>query len=126
MRLSFFQDDFEQMLSAHAKRKVSGLQHNGDADSLFQSVLDDKLTVFINGSKSRPGLLESGLERDMCWYLISFKTENGTAVLETDNRMMFGIFTDQKNMIRLHDSISSAEDSFYGVEGDSKFRWERR
>jgi hypothetical protein len=120
-RISFFPDDFELMLSNYYDREINGLRHVGDADSLLLPVLKKHLLVEINGKAAIATIEKSGLEADMCWYMLRYKSDANIERVAIDNRLLFAVFEDQKNLLNVLDVRSGKKSSFYGVRDASRF-----
>jgi hypothetical protein len=115
--ISFFLDDFELMLSNYHNTPVSGLSHDGDADSLLHPYLREHFVIHGAADTLSFTMIESAIREDMCYYMLFFDTDNSWKELEITNTILFREFTDQKNLLRLESLQNGRNWSFYHVEG---------
>lgn len=121
VKIRFFPDDFDLMLSGFHARDMGGFKHNGDADSLLIPVLEKDYKIVLNGKPSKGEILQSGTDGEMCWYMLSFKAETKISSLVVDNRLLFNLYSDQKNLLTLQEASIGKNHSFYAVKDASEF-----
>jgi hypothetical protein len=121
VRISFYPDDFELMLSNFHSRDIKGLSHAGDADSLLLPVLKKQHVVTLNGEETAVQIDKSRIESDQCWYLLSYTSKSDIKTLELVNTLLFAVFEDQKNLLTIMDLRTGKQDTFYGTRHEARF-----
>lgn len=123
--ISFFMDDFELMLTDFHQTEIPVLRHDGDADSLLNPYLRQHFVITQGADTLDFSMLESGIEADMCFYILFFDTDNNWKELNIQNSILFEEFSDQKNLLRIESLETGQTWSFYHVEDADTYSLKR-
>lgn len=117
--IRFFKHDLEAALAGHAQLPGIDLEAEVTSDSLFLDYLDSKFQVVLNGARVGAELSGSGeetiREEQMWWYMIQYEVEAPIASLEITNRLLFELFDDQRNILKVQHFPSEKRATFYFV-----------
>ncbi|MCC7131393.1 MAG: hypothetical protein IT352_02045 [Gemmatimonadales bacterium] len=118
IRLRMFQDDLSRALARFARRDTVDLTARRESDSLATAYLGKSLLLTADGKALTGAVASSGPESDMWWYLIQFRAERPPARLGIANRVLFELFGDQQNLLKVLHTASGDETSLYFVPGE--------
>jgi hypothetical protein len=117
--IRFFKHDLEAAVGRHSRSQGFHLGMGQREDSLFMAYLDSKLKVRLNGALVAARLVGSGEEvirdEEMWWYLVDFTAPDTITQIEIRNRLLFELFDDQRNMMKVQHFPSEAQSTFYFV-----------
>jgi hypothetical protein len=117
--IRFFKHDLEDAVAAYAGLSGYQLGAGPKEDSLFIAYLDSKLTVRLNDAPTRAVLVGSGEEtiRDevMWWYMVNYDAPEAITHVDIQNRLLFELFDDQRNMMKVQHFPSQMQSTFYFV-----------
>jgi hypothetical protein len=115
IRLRMFQDDLSRALARFHRRDTVDLAGGPAADSLALAYLRRHLTVAVEGRRLDPRLLERGPEGAMWWYLVQYPVGRPGPRLTIGSRVLFEMFDDQQNLLKVVHPASGEETSLYFV-----------
>lgn len=118
IRIRMFQDDLSRALARHAKRDTVDLAAKPFADSVAGSYLGQKLILAADGAPLAGRLVAGGAEQDMWWYLIEYPLAKPIGRLSIASRVLFELFGDQQNLLKVAVAKAGVETSLYFVPGE--------
>lgn len=118
IRLRMFQDDLSRALARYARRDTVDLTVRRESDSLATGYLAKSLLVTADGKPLTGLVASSGPENDMWWYLIQFRADRPPARIGIASRVLFELFGDQQNLLKVLHTASGDETSLYFVPGE--------
>lgn len=117
--IRFFKHDLEEAIAKHHKLAGYSLSPELEKDSLFVAYLNRTFKVTLNDTLATASLAGSGEEtvghEDMWWYLVTYDSGEAINKLSVTNRLLFELFDDQRNILRLQHFPSSKRETFYFV-----------
>ncbi|NNE47876.1 MAG: hypothetical protein HKN37_14595 [Rhodothermales bacterium] len=117
--IRFFKHDLEDAITKHHKLAGYSLSPELEQDSLFVTYLNRTFTVMLNDTLATASLAGSGEEtvghEEMWWYLVTYDAGETIKKLSVTNRLLFELFDDQRNILRLQHFPSAKRETFYFV-----------
>jgi len=121
MRIRFFTHDLEAMLQQfHASASVSLIPSAG-SDSLFLDYFNRHFLLIASSDTLQATIASSGEDRDVWWYELTFVAPSAIERLEITNRLLFGLFDDQRNIVYISHFPSNQRETLYCVAGASDY-----
>jgi hypothetical protein len=118
VRIRIFQDDLSRALARHAKRDTVDLAQKPFADSVAGDYLGQKLIMAADGAPLTGRLVAGGPEQDMWWYLIQYPLAKPIGRLSIASRVLFELFGDQQNLLKVLVAKTGDETALYFVPGE--------
>ena len=117
LNVRIFTDDLENALGRF--HEVPGLRMQPDPhiDSLFTSYFNTMFTLSIGDSVVPGAIVESGEEDDMWWYLVLFQGWETIDEIAFKTELLYDIFDDQRNIMRILHTASDEYQMYYSVAG---------
>ncbi len=117
--IRFFKHDLEDAVARYTGSPEFRLGAGRREDSLFVAYLNSKLKVWLNGAPVTAHLVGSGEEsmrdEEMWWYLVDYTSSETITRIEIQNRLLFELFGDQRNMMKVQHFPSAGQSTFYFV-----------
>jgi len=121
VQVRVFKDDFAQALSNLAGRPVT-LAANPEVDALATRYLNRRLLVNAGG-RVLVGRIVSSSEDNLMWaYGLEYEAPLPIRSLILTNTLLFDIYDDQRNLLRVMFFPSERAESFYFVKGAEQYR----
>ncbi len=117
--IRFFRHDLEEAIARYHGLGRFELNVGARQDSLFQGYLDAVFVVGLNGDRVQGSILGSGQEtvddEEIWWYMIQYEAPEPILRLAMTNRLLFDLFDDQRNILRVQHFPSEMQTTFYFV-----------
>ena len=120
-RVRFFAHDFEAALRQYHEAPDFRLAVNPRSDSLAQAYLDEHLQLEADGVLLDGEIVASGEEDDMWWYTVRVAAAQPIHKLTLRNTILFDLFEDQKNIVRIQHFPSEERFAFYFIDGAESY-----
>lgn len=125
-RVRFFKDDLERALGPLVGASALSLAPGPEADALVLRYLDAHLALEADGVRLAPELLGSGqdeLDREPVWWvLVQYRAPGAVEALFLSNTILFEVFDDQRNILKLVHFPDGDARTFYFAPGESEQR----
>ncbi|MFN0180857.1 MAG: DUF6702 family protein [Gemmatimonadales bacterium] len=118
IRIRMFQDDLSRALARHATRDTVDLAAKPLADSVARDYLGRKLILAADGTPLTGRLVAGGAEQDMWWYLLEYPLAKPIKRLTIASQVMFELFGDQQNLLKVAVAKTGVETALYFVPGE--------
>ena len=115
----FFKHDLEDAVAQFHERPDFRLAAGPFEDSLFVAYLNSTFEVRLNGAVEAPQLVGSGeeivREEEMWWYRFSYEAPETIARLDVKDRLLFDLYDDQRNILKVQHFPSGRSATYYFV-----------
>jgi hypothetical protein len=129
VRLRTFQDDLETALARFDGRESVAMAATPGLDSLYLSYVSSRLEVVADGSPLSPAIVASGVDEEsgagdtrVWWALLEYEAASGIRELGVRATLLYEIFRDQRNVIRVLHPATDARRTFYFAAPDDDLR----
>lgn len=127
LRIRIFKDDLEAALARFAGRDSVVLEASPELDDLFQAYFRETFELWCDSGCSASELLSSGEDFDsgedeerMWWYLLRFPAQGQVNGVRISNAVLFGLFRDQRNIVRVLHTPSDTRRTLYFAAPDDE------
>lgn len=121
-----FRDDLVAALSGHSGELLLDMAADPAVDSIFMDYLGAHLRLRADGSLLEPTLLASGedaLDREpVWWYRVQYRADGPIRSLAITNTVLFELFDDQRNLLKLIHFPDEAQRTYYFAPGEDSIR----
>lgn len=125
-RVRLFKDDLERALGALVDADAVALEPGAEADALVGRYLREHLHLEADGRALELSLLESGqdeLDREPVWWvLVQLQAPAPVASLTVRNTLLFELFGDQRNIMKLVHFPDQTQRTYYFAPGEEEHR----
>jgi hypothetical protein len=127
MRVRIFRDDLEAALGARIGRAGYRISATPAADSILGAYVNEAVTLTHAGRALRGTIVASGEDREladnpMWWADVRYDAPVPVRSLAIRNDILFDLFDDQRNMMKVLALPAGKQFTFYFVEGDEGAR----
>jgi hypothetical protein len=91
------------------------------SDSLFLSYLGQYFTLAVGDNALSGQIVSSGEDRDVWGYELSFRSTIPIDNMSVDNRLLFNLFDDQKNVVQVKHFPTAQRVTLYCVVGSARY-----
>lgn len=107
-----FVDDLEQLICTRYDETITLAENEAQqkADGYIERYLKSKIIIKINGAEVAVNFLGKEYENDIVYCYLEVEKVASIQSFEITNRVLFDLFTDQKNIIR--SNINNENNSF--------------
>lgn len=134
-RIRMFTDDLERALGPLARADAVSLRPGAEADALVRRYLADRLRITLGGVPLEPEILRSGqdmLDREPVWEVVvrfapaadppaaATHAATPTAELRIRNTLLFELFDDQRNVVKVMKFPEQTQRTFYFAPGEEE------
>lgn len=123
-RIRLFKDDLERALGQRLHADAFTLRPGAAADALVLGYLRQNLTLQVDGTVLEPVILQSGedlLDRGPVWWvLVQYEAPAPIEELRVRNTLLFDVFDDQRNIMKLVRFPEETPRTFYFAEGEEE------
>lgn len=115
-----FIDDFERLLQERYDDKIilATGKDETQIDSYIEKYIRSKLLIKVNGTYVKYTFLGKEYENDILYCYIEIENVENVKSFEVENRILFDIFSDQKNVVRTF--INSKHKTFVLIPENDK------
>ena len=122
LQLRVFKDDLEEALRRFEDREPFLLEVNPEVDALFLRYFSEKFILEIGGKTLTGRIVGSGydeLDREpVWWYQVAFDAAAPILSARVTNTLLFEIFADQSNILRVVRFPEEARKAYYFTVGE--------
>jgi len=120
-KISFFSDDFQNMMRKFTADKSLIAKHDGSQDSILVRYLNNHFKLKADNDLHGPEIISSGEDNRMCWYTLQYVSHKDIHKITITNDILFEVFNDQKNLFQVMHFPDGKEQSFYFVQGAATY-----
>lgn len=115
-----FIDDFERLLQERYDDKIilNTGKDEKEIDLYIEKYIKSKFKIKINGAVANYNFLGKEYEDDIIYCYIEIENVNEVKSFEVENRILFDLFNDQKNIVRTY--INSKHKTFVLIPENDK------
>ncbi len=125
-QIRVFRDDLVAALSGHSGEVLLDMSADPAVDSIFVDYLIAHLRMRADGALLEPTLLASGedaLDREpVWWYRMQYRAEEPIRSLAIVNTILFELFDDQRNLLKVIHFPDEAQRTYYFAPGEDSIR----
>lgn len=122
LQVRVFRDDLEEALRRFHGRDDIQLEVTPAVDALFLAYLTEKFILEVRGEALEGRIVGSGddaLDREpVWWYQIRFAATEAIRAARITNTMLFEIFSDQSNVLRVVRFPEETRSAYYFAPGE--------
>ncbi len=120
-RVRFFTHDLEKTLKAFHNAPEFTLAANSQADEQYLAYFQKRFTLIADGAPLEAQILSSGEEEDAWWYEMQFTAAQPVQNLHLTNTLLFDLFEDQRNIVKVMHFPDEASRTLYFTEGATEY-----
>jgi hypothetical protein len=128
LQIRIFQNDLEEALRRFHGRDTFRLEVTPEADALFLAYLTQKFVLEVGGEPLEARIVGSGddaLDREpVWWYQVRFAAPEPIRSARITNTVLFEIFTDQSNVLRVVRFPEETRRAYYFAPGEETIQIE--
>ena len=122
LQIRIFKDDLEAALERFHEMASIRLDVSPEIDSLFMSYLRENFILEVGGAPLPGALIGSGddeLDREpVWWYQVQYRAPGPIEAARITNTVLFELFDDQRNVLRVVDFPSETRRAYYFARGE--------
>ena len=122
LQIRIFKDDLEEALRRFHERAHFRLEVSPEIDSLFLAYLREHFVLEVGGAHLEGVLVGSGddeLDREpVWWYQVQFSAPEPIEMARITNTLLFELFDDQRNVLRVVQFPSETRRAYYFARGE--------
>lgn len=122
LQLRIFKDDLEEALERLSGQDDLLMEVSPEMDALFLRYLEARFTLEAGGDALSPVIVGSGydeLDREPVWtYQIRFDAPAPVRRLRITNTLLFEVFDDQRNVVRVVEFPEGRRNAYYFAPGE--------
>lgn len=120
-QIRFFKHDLEEAMQAHFENDAIKVDVNPHVDSLYTAYFNQHFVLEQDGDVLEGTIASSGEEGEMWWYLMQYEAERPLEHFNVTNTLLFHLFDDQRNVLKVSHFPSEKNLSYYFVEGSDTY-----
>lgn len=131
LQIRIFKDDLEEALRRLVGAEVFRMEVSPEVDAVFLRYLSLRFVLEVGGDTLRGTVLGSGedeLDREpVWWYQVQFGASAAISSARVTNTVLFEVFDDQRNVLRVVRFPEESRQAFYFAPGEEsvEVRFER-
>ncbi len=122
LQIRVFKDDLEEALRRFHGLDAFQMAVSPEVDALFLQYLAKKFVLEVDGTPLKGQIIGSGddeLDREpVWWYQIRFRAPDPILLARITNTVLFDVFDDQSNILRVVDFPEENRRSYYFAPGE--------
>lgn len=120
-QVRFFKHDLEDAMKKFFDDSDLKVDVNPRSDSLYTVYFNEFFVMEQEGEVLKGSIASSGEEGDMWWYLMQYQAEEPIEQFKVTNTLLFEMFDDQRNVLKISHFPSEKNLSYYFVEGSDTY-----
>ncbi len=121
-QIRVFRDDLVAALAGHAGESLLDMAASPEVDAIFLDYMEAHVRIRADGVLLEPALLASGedeLDREpVWWYRVQYRADAPVRQLSMVNTVLFELFDDQRNILRVVHFPGEARRTYYFAPGE--------
>jgi len=122
LQVRLFKDDLEEALRRETGQELESMEATPEMDQAFLAYYTQRFLLEADGTPLQGRIIGSGLDQQdrepVWWYRIAYEAEATIRGLRITNTLLFELFTDQRNVLRVAHFPDGKRRAYYFAEGE--------